>query len=325
MVNLRYLEYLIALEETGNMTKAAQKLFISQSNLSQFLSHEEKSLGKKLFIRSGGKYTPTPAGALYIEYAKNMLALTRQFNQKLAALSGPTQIHIGTTSSTAIRMLEDILPKYRLLHPEEEVSILDCSNIDTAIYSLERGNMDLVFVTAHTDKLYQGPCRILAKEELFLAVPANNPSCARYDGIPFPRLTAQKILQLFPLCPFILPYRGSSIRYLVDDFFKDFLLNYHLIHNASDITAILNMVASGLGLGFIPLNRLQENPKIKYFSLSPKIYRLHAVFIKPGASAENYRDLIDHAVRYYKKNITGTSLPTAGQRKNTQSPISGSQ
>lgn len=305
MVNLRCLEYLIALEETGNMTKAAQKLFISQSNLSQFLSNEEKHLGKKLFIRTNGKYMPTPAGTLYTEYARNVIALTQQFTRKLSDLSNPTQIRIGTTSTTAIHMLEDILPKYRLLHPEEEVNTLDCSNIDTAIYSLENGSMDIVFATAHTDKLYQGPFRILAREELFLAAPASHPASSLHTDNS--KLTAQKILQLFPLCPFILPYRGSSIRYLVDDFFKESVFDRHLIHNASDLSTILDMVANGLGLGFIPLSRLTKNPSIQYFSLSPKINRLHAAFINPNAESEYYKDLIDLAARYYRKHITSLS------------------
>lgn len=60
-MNLRYLEYFIVLAETGNMTRAAQKLYISQSNLSQYLSHEEKRIGKKLFQRVNGRYVPTPA------------------------------------------------------------------------------------------------------------------------------------------------------------------------------------------------------------------------------------------------------------------------
>ena len=312
MVNLRYLEYLIALEETGNMTKAAQKLFISQSNLSQFLSHEEKQLGKKLFVRTNGRYLPTPAGKLYVEYARNVISLTQQFNRRLSELSAPAQIRIGTTSTTAISMLEDVLPKYRILHPENEVSILDCSNIDTAVYSLENGIMDLVFVTAHTDTLYQGPFRTLAKEELFLAVPSALPACERYENIPFPKLTAPKILQLFPRCPFLLPYHGSSIRYLVDDFFKDQHFDHHRIHNAADLSTILDMVANGLGMGFIPSNRLKENAKIKYFSLSPKIFRLHAVLIKSDSSLEDYRDLIELAARYYKKNVGGS----ASERKN---------
>lgn len=312
MVNLRYLEYLIALEETGNMTKAAHKLFISQSNLSQFLSHEEKQLGKKLFTRTNGKYVPTPAGKLYVEYAKNVIALTQQFTRKLSELSAPTKIRIGTTSTTAIRMLDDILPKYRPLHPEEEAITLDCSNIDTAVYSLENGTMDMVFVTAHTDKLYQGPFRILAKEELFLAVPASAPACARYAKISFPKLTAAKILQLFSHCPFILPYHGSSIRYLVDDFFREQIFDHHLIHNTSDLSTILDMVANGLGLGFIPLSRLSANPNIKYFTLSPNMIRLHAVFIRSGSAPEDYKDLIDLAARYYKKHISSLSLPKEG-------------
>ena len=68
------------------------------------------------------------------------------------------------------------------------------------------------------------------------------------------------------------------------------------------------MVANGLGLGFIPLTRLTANSNIKYFALSPKMIRLHAVLIKSDAKLEDYRELIGLAARYYKKHISSLSL-----------------
>ena len=61
-MDTRYLEYILTLAETGNMTRAASKLYISQPTLSQFLSKQEQELGTPLFLRIGGTYTSRPWG-----------------------------------------------------------------------------------------------------------------------------------------------------------------------------------------------------------------------------------------------------------------------
>ena len=61
-MDTRYLEYILVLAETGNMTRAASKLFISQPTLSQFLAKQEQEIGTPLFLRTGGVYTPHPCG-----------------------------------------------------------------------------------------------------------------------------------------------------------------------------------------------------------------------------------------------------------------------
>ena len=75
-MDIRYLKYILALAETGNMTRAAKSLYVSQPTLSQFLTKQETELGSPLFQRSNGTYTLTSAGILYAEYARKVLSLT---------------------------------------------------------------------------------------------------------------------------------------------------------------------------------------------------------------------------------------------------------
>lgn len=302
-MNLRYLEYFIVLAETGNMTRAAQKLYISQSNLSQYLSHEEKRIGKKLFQRVNGRYVPTPAGEIYIKYAKKMVELNQQFNQEISDILTSNVIRIGITSSPATRMLESIRGEFNILYPSTQFTIVDCSNLDNAVYSLSNGNLDIAFVAAHSENLYKGPSRILAKEEVVFGVPTSFPKCSAYQEVSFPKLTAQKLIQQFGRYPFILPYEGSCIRYLVDDFFQKFTFDYNTAYNAVSSFIIMDMIASGFGVGFVPINNITPTSQIKYFSLSPKLYRLHSVYLKnESLLIDSYSDLIKLAARYFKNS-----------------------
>ena len=57
-MDVKYLNYILAIANRHNMTKAAEDLFVSQSSLSQYLSRLEQALGTPLFIRSKGEAEP---------------------------------------------------------------------------------------------------------------------------------------------------------------------------------------------------------------------------------------------------------------------------
>lgn len=299
-MNLRCLEYLIALEKTGNMTQAAKELYVSQSNLSQFLSHEEKRLGHKLFNRFSGKYIPTPAGKLYIDYAKKMIELTSQFNHKIANLSTPHIIRIGTTSVSSVKMLANILPKFKKTYPNAQPNIVNCPSLHNAVHALSQDHLDLSFVTTYSQDVYDGPSVLLSKEEIILGVPAAMVKNTPYAGMAAPRLSAPELAEFFGSSPFILQHKDSCIRHLVDAFFHEADFEPDIACNAADAFAITEMIASGLGLGFIPISNLVPSAEISYFSLTPGIYRLHMVYLR-----RDYRptpvsqELIQLAAGYY--------------------------
>ena len=93
-MNSKSLEYMIALYKTGSMTRAAKELYVSQSNLSQFLKNEEAELGTKLFTREHGKYVPTEAGKIYIEYATQVQEMTTTFRRIIEAAGSSDRYHI---------------------------------------------------------------------------------------------------------------------------------------------------------------------------------------------------------------------------------------
>ena len=63
-LEIKYLNYIITIANERNMTKAAEKLFVSQSSLSYYLSKLEQELGTPLFFRQKNELLPTPAGHL---------------------------------------------------------------------------------------------------------------------------------------------------------------------------------------------------------------------------------------------------------------------
>ena len=62
-------EYFLTIAELGSLSKAAEKLYVSQPSLTQYINRLEDNLGIKLFDRSKSPINLTPAGELYLKYA----------------------------------------------------------------------------------------------------------------------------------------------------------------------------------------------------------------------------------------------------------------
>lgn len=82
----REMEYVIVIAQEKNLSKAAERLFISQPALSRFLVKLEQELGTPLFERKNRQYIPTMAGELYLDTAREILCLQQQFDAALRSL-----------------------------------------------------------------------------------------------------------------------------------------------------------------------------------------------------------------------------------------------
>ena len=76
-MDTRQLNYILTIAECGSISKAANKLFISQSGLNQQLIKLEKELGAPLFVRTRNHWELTDVGTLYVESSKKMLEIKK--------------------------------------------------------------------------------------------------------------------------------------------------------------------------------------------------------------------------------------------------------
>lgn len=98
-MNSLVLKYILTIAEEKNMTRAAERLYISQPSLSQSVKNLEKELGVDLFERSQRGGVLTPAGEHYVEWAKQILFAEAMMKRKIQDISAKNvrQIKFGTT------------------------------------------------------------------------------------------------------------------------------------------------------------------------------------------------------------------------------------
>ena len=301
-MDIHQLEYILVLAETGNMTRAAARLYISQPTLSQFLARQEQELGVPLFQRSGGLYTLTSVGELYAEYARKVISLTSILEKDIKRISTTSNISIGTSSTRAMQMLSSILVDFRKYYPRVEIKV-STDNLRIMSGAVSRGEVDIAFITADSLEQYKGHSIELKKEEVVFVAPNSHPYCQTLEPGTGHTLTSEELLKHFGATPFILQLKGSCIRYLIDGFFGKQDFNPAIACSTSHAQSISDMVSSNIGVGFVPTGYAAALPDITYFSLEPKLYRIHSIIYRKDLIMEPpHKYLIQLAMEYAKEN-----------------------
>lgn len=301
-MDIRHLNYILALAESGNITRAAGKLYISQPTLSQFLAKTEQELGLPLFQRNKGVYSLTAAGHLYADYAKKILALTDTLENDLKRFSNTSRISLGTSASRALQMLTTILAEFRKYYPNIEL-ILSDNNLSAMRTAITNGEIDLAFITTPSLESFKKHSIELMKEEVVFAAPSLHPYCQRISANKILKLNSQQILEQFGQNPFILQHKGSCIRYLIDGFFEKENFNPTIACTTSHVQSICEMIASNIGVAFIPSGYAIASPKIMYFCLEPPMYRIHSIVYRKDLILDApHRFLLELAETYVKEN-----------------------
>ena len=145
-MELRVLNYFVATAQELNMTRAAQKLLVSQPALSRQIADLEDELGVKLFNRQPRHLTLTPAGQYLYEQAKEILTLaskTKSNLQSSAVISGDLTIAAG--ESFAMQRLMNIVSNIIRDYPTVKIHILS-GDYEFAERRLNTGSVDFAVI-----------------------------------------------------------------------------------------------------------------------------------------------------------------------------------
>lgn len=118
-------ETFITVVEEGNMTKAAEKLFISQPALSYRIRQMEAALGNALLLRTAEGIILTPQGEIYHDYCKRMVQEQEKLSEALNAISGKIQgtLKIASSINFADYELPKLLSRFRELYPDINIQV----------------------------------------------------------------------------------------------------------------------------------------------------------------------------------------------------------
>lgn len=173
-MNLRELEYLVALDEEGHFNRAAQRCFVSQPTLSGQLKKLEQELGVQLVERNTRQVMMTDAGRAIAEQARKVLLDVSEIRVLAECYEDPLkgEIKLGLIPTLAPYLLPHILPALNRQYPELKFWLHEYQT-DNLLEKLKRAELDLLILALPVE--YEGFAeRPLFTEPFHLAVPSLN-------------------------------------------------------------------------------------------------------------------------------------------------------
>lgn len=153
-LEVRHLRLVAAIADAGGVTRAGERLFLTQSALSHQLKDIEQRLGSPLFLRAGRRMVLTPAGQRLLEAARGILAELERTEADIAAKgnAGPSGLlRLTTECYTCYHWLPPVLANFRTAWPRVEVRLVPEAT-RRPLAALGAGEVDLAIVSHGPDE-----------------------------------------------------------------------------------------------------------------------------------------------------------------------------
>lgn len=174
-MNISDLTCILTIAEERSISKAAKKLFMAQSSLSQSLQEMEAELGGRLFVRTSTGVRLTPAGEQMVAYARDALVDYRQLKNKVQDTEElkAGKVELGVSTFRGSYLIPKVLSLFRKKYPGIQVEITEANSMELE-QLLITGRIDLALVALPLMKL-QTDAEFLMKDEICLAVSSGHP------------------------------------------------------------------------------------------------------------------------------------------------------
>lgn len=307
-MNLKEVEYIVTIAEERSVTRAAEKLFITQSALNQQLIRLEKEIGSQLFFRSRAGWTPTEAGEVYLASARELLRIRKETYHRLQDITAAQKgrLSIGLPPERCSSLFAGVYPAFHREYPHISINILEVS-VRKQQSMISRGELDIGFMTLLDHQRSEDEYIDIGTEELILAVPVLHPLCreaALSPSGPFPELD----IRLLREEPFALPYQESTMREVLDAVFRQAGFAPTVLFDTSRIQTILDMVESNMCCGLFPSSYLAQGRRhVACFHLPERpTWNLTASYRKGSYLGKSARSFISLVSDYWKQIVPAT-------------------
>jgi DNA-binding transcriptional LysR family regulator len=268
-VNLRQLQYFVAIAEEGSFTRAAQRLLVAQPSLSQQIKSLEQELGGPLLERLPKGIRLTAAGIAFVTEARAAVAhaerATRNARSALGLEAG--ELEVATVTSIAFGVLPPAFELWHAQYPGTTITLREYAHRKTLEDAVVAGIGDVA--VGPRPRQWRGPVVELGWEELVVVLPAADPLASRRRPVSLDDLAERQWVLFGPdhgLSELILGVcvrAGFTPRRTVQ---------------TSQVAAAAHLAAAGLGVTIVPSNVVPAGLNAEVRSLRPPLARQLVAF-----------------------------------------------
>jgi DNA-binding transcriptional LysR family regulator len=255
-MELKQLEYFLAVSNTHSFTRAAEQLYISQPSVTTAIQRLEDELGLVLFDRSKKQATLTSEGEIFYEHICIVMRDISKAAQKAAELKNLSSgvIKIGVSSLTCLSVSSFLLAKFHNIYPSLKFEFIETTtqNIQNLI---EKDKIDLGLLIVH-ESMKNLDFVTISNEALSVYLPLFHFLSERTN------IALKELKQEI----FILPQKNCTYRLILDAMFAREEIKPHISFETNYIQMIKNMIISGSGISILPKGVI-ENSAIRAIPL----------------------------------------------------------
>lgn len=241
-MELRQLEYFVAVVEEANFTRAAERLHVAQPGVSAQIRRLEHELGQELLDRSGRSVRPTEVGAAVLPHARAALSAVSGVRLAVEELTGLVRGHvaIGTVTSHNVD-LATLLAEFHDDHPAVEITLTEDGS-DRLIDALRGGRLDAAIIAFGTAPPPGLETHVVTEDAVVAAVSPDHELAGR-STIPLDALRDQVLISL---------PQGTGIRSLLNEACAAAGFTPHIAFEAGTPAVLAQLAARGLGIAIVP-------------------------------------------------------------------------
>jgi len=265
-MDIRDLRFFCLTAEMEHVTKAAEKLGVSQPFLTRVIGNLEKEIGLSLFDNVGRKIRLNENGDTFYRHAKKVLTEMDALNSEVRSMLDRHDKSIRILCNMSSYSPE-LIVAFRKKYPNYTISI-EFSTIKDIVNALSAGEADFAF---SSPPLPDDPLKCL-KTDLVL--------CERCSILlpPGHRLIGKENVDFDDIKNehLITTSKGTGLRINIEQTFKKYNFRPHIVCESNDMNLIIHSVKDGMGYAIIPRWQLYSNPELKQFCVDVNIPETYA-------------------------------------------------
>lgn len=288
-MELRQLEYFVAVAEEANFTRAAERIHVAQPAVSAQIQRLERELGQPLLDRSRRTVRLTAAGEAALPYARAALAAVADIQVAVEELTELVRgtVTIGTVTSHSVD-IPALLADFHADHPNVEIT-LSTDSSDALIEKVQTGRLDAAIVSVGSSERPEGlDVEVVTDEAIHAAVSRTN------------ELASRKTIRLKDLADrrlIALPV-GAGIRHQFDAACAAVGMTPRIAFEASTPLALADLAERGLGVAIVPASVPRDRDGLRALAIVPELRgRLVLAWRSGGPMSPAARVLVEKARR----------------------------
>lgn len=239
-MNTTYLREFIAVAETKSFDKAAEALYISQSNLSKHIRRLEEQFGVVLFDRNSRHVDLSAAGAVLLPVAKKIIAAEQQLERSLSAYKNDQHsiLRLGAIANIAAYRLGSLFQKYQEEYPDHYLNMRGGAPQDN-YQQLLSGERELAFLRYDKRTDMSKFAVIPFTKDRLVAVCTKEHPIARHESVAITELKNEHILSFA---------EGSFMHDFIKDAFERANITPHIVMSAHRTDNLLYLTSYQMGI-----------------------------------------------------------------------------